>query len=126
MPILTNLVFAWGRPFETRRFPAAVVQLRTVVTNDAEFAPAHNDLGVALLQSARAAEGAAELREALRLDPTNAQTAYNLALSLNQLGQWAEAVRLLVPLAEAQPGNPMTQCQCAVKHSLIRETCGER
>src|SRR5207249_12153581 len=50
--------------------------------------------GILLLQKGRLAEGTAQLREALRLNPGNAESQFNLALALSQLGQWGEAAEL--------------------------------
>jgi len=61
---------------------------------DPNLAQAHNNLGVIYLQKGRPADGAAQLREALRLNPQDRETEYNLARALGQQSQWVEAATL--------------------------------
>src|SRR5208283_3969207 len=70
-----------------------------------------NNLGIGYLQTGRVAEGIRELREALRLNPGNTETRYNLGQALNQRGQWAEAEQWLRPLAQSPAANYNTHFQ---------------
>jgi len=58
-------------------FTAAEAHLRKTIALRPDFAPAHLNLGVALLQNGKKAEGRQELLEALRLDPRFTKAYYN-------------------------------------------------
>lgn len=70
------------------------------------------------LQKGQLADGATQLREALRLHPGNGETEYNLAQALNQQGHGKEALALWPRLASARPQDASAQFQygCALAH----------
>ena len=66
------------------------------------------------MEKGRLAEGAGQLREALRLNPTNAETQFNLALALNQQQQWGEAAELFAKTVPAGSANPKAHYEFGV------------
>jgi len=61
------------------------------VRREPNFAEAHNNLGLMLLQSGDALKAQAEFNEAMRLNPRCAGVHYNLALALHQEGKESAA-----------------------------------
>jgi tetratricopeptide (TPR) repeat protein len=64
---------------------------RELVRRDPNFAEAHNNLGLVLLQSGDIRGAQAEFIEAVRLKPRYAEAHYNLALALYQDGKEEES-----------------------------------
>jgi len=81
-----------------------------------------------LLQTGNLAGGTAQLREALRLNPGNAETELNLALALNQQEKWSEAADLFGKTAAnfSTDANAHYQFGLALQHLLkTREAMGQ-
>jgi tetratricopeptide (TPR) repeat protein len=76
------------------KFDEAVAHYQAALQLDSKLSLAHNNLGILLLQKNDLAGGTVQLREALRLNPTNSETVFNLARALNQQRQWPEAAEL--------------------------------
>jgi tetratricopeptide (TPR) repeat protein len=81
---------------------------------DPHMAEAHSGVAVAYLQTGRLAEGTAELRAALKLNPGDTESRRNLGQALNQQQQWVEAAEILKPLASSEPTNSTVQFQCGL------------
>ena len=83
-----------GRIYQTLgRTAEAVQHYEAALKINPKMAIAHNNLGILLLQNDVTA-GISHLREALKLQPENSETQFNLALALNQQQQWNEAAEL--------------------------------
>jgi tetratricopeptide (TPR) repeat protein len=78
-----------------------------VIRRKPDYAPAHNLLGTALSDLGKPDEATAEIREAIRLDPNNAEARCNLGLILLDGRRYAEALEELRQghaLGSKQPG----------------------
>jgi len=67
-------------------------------------------------------EGVVQLREALRLNPGNHESEYNLALALNQQAQWSEAVVLFAKTVDAASPDANAHSQFALALAHERRT----
>jgi tetratricopeptide (TPR) repeat protein len=70
---------------------------------DPDYAEAHNNFGVALVQTGKLEEAIAQFRAALRYDPDSARGQSNLGVTLARAGRFAEAIPVLQKVAEANP-----------------------
>jgi tetratricopeptide (TPR) repeat protein len=64
---------------------------RELVRRDPNFAEAHNNLGLVLLQNGKPREAQLEFLSAVHLKPQYAEAHFNLALALQQEGNLAES-----------------------------------
>jgi tetratricopeptide (TPR) repeat protein len=97
------------------RNAAAVEQLRKVIEHEPDYSQAHYSLGLLLAEDKdQLAEAAAELAEAVRLEPGNAKMRYNYGLVLQHLGKPAEAAEQLIAANRLSPRNPDTLFALAV------------
>ena len=81
-----------------------------------------------LLQQGSLTDGTLQLRDALRLNPTNSETQFNLALALNQQQQWPEAAGLFAKTVGAGTTDPKAHFAyaTALAHTQkTREAMGE-
>ena len=69
----------------------------------------HESEGVAASLAGRQAEGAAELEQAVRLDPDRASAHLNLGVAYAQLGRYAEARAQAEEALRLQPDYPQAQ-----------------
>lgn len=69
----------------------AIANLRHAVELNAGYAPAHIDLGAALLSTDRLEDAAASFRYAIRLDPSDFESLARLGRVLHSLGNLDEA-----------------------------------
>jgi len=85
-----NLAVAYGsNPSDG---PAKEIeQLRKVIATEPAFAPAHLNLGKALLSDGKVEEAIGELREAVQLEPQGTRAHYQLGLALARAGRKDEA-----------------------------------
>jgi tetratricopeptide (TPR) repeat protein len=79
-------------------------------------------LGVVLIQKGRLAEGAAHLQEAVRLNPSDVESQYNLALALNQQERWDEAAVFFSRLASSLPNDPNLHYQFGLALAHLQRT----
>ena len=77
---------------------------RELVRRDPNFAEAHNNLGLVLLQAGAAGDAQAEFIEAVRLKPRYAEAHFNLALALHQEGKEEESRAEFEQAYEIAPG----------------------
>ncbi len=68
-----------------------IEQLRKVIVSEPTFAPAHLNLGKALLSDGKVEESIGELREAVRLESQSTRAHYQLGLALARAGRKDEA-----------------------------------
>ena len=66
--------------------------------------------GYALQRQGRLAEAAAVFRQVIVREPRNADALHLLGVTLGQMGQPQEAVKLLVAAVEVRPSNPYMHC----------------
>ena len=97
-----NLGIALGR------VPEAIAQYEQTLRINPDFADAHFNLGVALMQTGRVPEAMAHWQQALRVKPDYAEAHYNLGVALMQMGRvpeamehWRQALRINPDFAEA-------------------------
>ena len=85
-----NLAVAYGG--DPSYGPAKEIeQLRKVIVSEPTFAPAHLNLGKALLSDGKVEESIGELREAVRLESQSTGAHYQLGLALARAGRKDEA-----------------------------------
>jgi tetratricopeptide (TPR) repeat protein len=75
----------------------------------ADQARVHEERGLALSLAGRHGEGAAELEEAVRLDPTSASAQLNLAVAYAELGRYRDARARAEEALRLQPDYPQAQ-----------------
>ena len=85
----------------------AVEHLRQAVRLQPNYAEAHENLGVALMQQGKLPEAAACLQKALSLAPDDAAAHHNLGLTFRMLGRLEEGVASLRQAMSAQKGKYM-------------------
>lgn len=102
----------WGIALiKQRRWQESIPHFEQALRLDPTLKEEHYNLAIAYLQTDRLAEGTAELWAALKLDPGDPQTRLSLGEALNQQRQWAEAAKVLKPMALSQPANFNAQFQ---------------
>jgi tetratricopeptide (TPR) repeat protein len=79
--------------------------LRSALTADIFFGPAHNNLGVLHLKAGRLYEAAEEFEWARKLMPGHPDPRMNLALTLEQAGKTDEAIQTYKTALEVWPGH---------------------
>ncbi len=84
---------------------AIVRELGRAIKLDEDFAPAHLELGRALLVLGKAGEAFAELKRAVELSPGDAEAHSALGVAHLALGRLSEATRELARAAELAPGD---------------------
>jgi tetratricopeptide (TPR) repeat protein len=70
-----------------------VVEYRNAIRIAPDFAMAHANFGLALLNQDRPDEAIAELKKAVRLDPELAEAYYNMGIAYNKKGLIPEAIK---------------------------------
>jgi Flp pilus assembly protein TadD len=91
---------------DSGEYENGIAQLRELSARDTQNASYHRVLGKALTHSKSYTEAAQELKSALRIDPSDVQTKYDLALTLVQIGKADEAQTQLEELAQLGSMNP--------------------
>jgi Flp pilus assembly protein TadD len=81
---------------QTKRLDQAIASLKAAIAIQPS-AKALNDLGVACMRSGRAAEGLESFRQAVNIEPGNAQYRRNLGLALAEKGKFDEAMQYVRP-----------------------------
>ena len=88
------------------RLDEAVVEQRTAIRLNPNYADGHFHLGHTLQRMDRHAEAAVAYRDTLRLDPTYHDALYNLGLASQLLGQLDEAIDAYRQLLRLRPNYP--------------------
>jgi tetratricopeptide (TPR) repeat protein len=91
---------------QARRHDLGVVYISEALKLKPDFAPAHNNLGIGLLELGRVREAAASYERALRLDPSYAEAHNNLGNALRELGQLDEAIASYRRALQLRPEYP--------------------
>src|SRR5262249_25111994 len=78
--------------------------------------------GVLLLQKGQPAEGAAHLRQAVRLNAGDLESQINLAQALADQGQWREAAELFGKTVTGTTTDPKLHCRFAIVLSQLHRT----
>lgn len=104
-----------------QRWPEAVAFYRQAVTAAPADAELHAGLGYALLMSKNYRDAAAELAEALRLDPKRVETYNHLASALTLSGDLAGAIRALDARAAYAGETPGTLFLRARNYDELRQ-----
>lgn len=78
--------------YEQRDLSCAEAAFRKAIQQDPYDADAHNNLGLALSDQGKSAEGIAEFRQAIALQPNLASAHHSLGLAMYDQGQLAAAV----------------------------------
>ena len=106
-PKNVNLLYLSGLCLAKKRsFPEAKEALEQVTVLTPDFAPAHFQLGVCYQQTDEKEKALAQYREVMRLDPTNPDCYFNVALILIALNQPAEAMGFCEKVLQARPDDP--------------------
>jgi tetratricopeptide (TPR) repeat protein len=85
-----NLAVAYGAD-PSYGLTKEIEQLRRVIVTEPTFAPAHLNLGKALLSDGKVEEAIGELRESVRLESQSTRAHYQLGLALARAGRKDEA-----------------------------------
>jgi protein O-mannosyl-transferase len=86
--------------------PTAIAHFRRAIALRPDYAEAHNNLGLALTQSARPHEAIPHLERSLALKPNSYQAHNNLGIALASSGRAAEAVQAFARAVELNPNMP--------------------
>ncbi|MCS7032063.1 MAG: tetratricopeptide repeat protein [Gloeomargarita sp. SKYG116] len=86
--------------------PVAVQWLQQALRLDPKNVEAHNALGVVYLFLNQPHNAEASTRTVLKLDPKNGTAWYNLGLSLDRQGRYAEAITAQAQAQKWEPNNP--------------------
>jgi len=108
------------RALKAGRLDEAEKAFRVVVAKGGQTAYLHNNLGIVLQERGRHEEALAELREAVRLDPSYAAPRILLGSSLVALGRMSEARTQLERAVKLAPREPLARLQLA----RVEETTG--
>lgn len=84
---------------------------RQAIALDADQAEFHNNLGILLQSQQRLREALSSFSESQRLWP-HPTTQYNLSVLYTHLGQYSEALRLILALMRQRPESDLLQIQC--------------
>lgn len=79
---------------------------RRIRLGGGDLATPYDSLGVALTRAGAAADGARQCREAVRLDPTNAERRFNLAVALEAAGRLQDARNAYRRALALRPDDP--------------------
>jgi len=58
----------------------------------------------------------------VRLNPSDAESQYNLALALNQQENWKEAAAIFARLAPTRPNDPKLHCEFGLALAQLGQT----
>jgi Flp pilus assembly protein TadD len=86
--------------------PEAIARYRASIAADSTSPDAHAELGALLVATRNHKDAAPELRTAVRLAPMDASAWYNLAFTLRETGQTAEAVEAYQRYITLKPTDP--------------------
>lgn len=90
---------------------AAESYYRQAIALDSEQAEFHNNLGILLQSQQRLHEALSSFSESQRLWP-HPTTQYNLSVLYTHLGQYSEALKLILELMRQRPESDLLQIQC--------------
>ena len=105
----TNLATDYNIAPKNPALEKAVAQLRQAIKLDAKFAPAHIELGRALLMLGKAPDALAALHKAVELSPDDAEAHSALGVAQLATGHADEALVELARAAELDPGSAPRQ-----------------
>ena len=91
----------------------AIAEYQAVLKLKPNYAEAHHDLGVALLEEGKFDEAMAQLREALRIKPDYAEAHYDLGNLLHKRGNVEEAVQAYREALRLKPDYPQAHYNMA-------------
>jgi TolB-like protein/DNA-binding winged helix-turn-helix (wHTH) protein/Tfp pilus assembly protein PilF len=97
----------------------AIEQSRKTIELNANFALAHNQLGVAYLTSGRRAEAIAELQRAVQLSGASPTCTANLARAFAESGRTSEARQLLEELKQRSHSGYSNATEIATIHAAL-------
>ena len=97
-----------GAP-ESRALDAAIKELKRAIKLDPRYAPAHTELGRALLVQGKAPEAEGALQRGAELAPNDPEARSAFGVALLAIGKIDDAVRELTRSAELAPGDPERQ-----------------
>lgn len=93
---------------------------REAVALQPNLAEAHDYLAVAYGANAMFGKVIPELEIALRLDPTNLQTRFHLAMELRARGNWDQAEAVMAPVLQMNPTDPLAYMRVAEMDMNLR------
>lgn len=100
---------AWHQSWRASGSDIADPSIRRALELDPSLCAAENDLGVALCASGRLDEAAARFLAALRINPRNSLTLYNLAMTLDRKDMRESAVTVMRHALAVHPGEPLLE-----------------
>jgi tetratricopeptide (TPR) repeat protein len=123
----TNLAQAL---FQSGRFDEAITECRKALKIKPDFAPAHNNLGAALVENQRGGDGArrqngavdeaiVHYRRALQIKPDFTKAHINLGDALLQKGQIDEAIAHFQKASETQPND--AEAEASLGNALLQK-----
>jgi len=105
----TNLATDYNVAPKNPVLEKAAAQLKQAIKLDAQSAPAHTELGRALLMLGKADEALVSLRKAVELSPRDPEAHSGLGVALLATGRSDDAVQELGKAAELDPGSAPRQ-----------------
>lgn len=91
--------------FKKGNYVEAINSYKKVIKVTPDFAKAHNNLGIAFIQTGRSGEALLEFEAAARLDPQYYEAHLNIGMVHFEHGRYREAIRPLTQAAALRPEN---------------------
>lgn len=112
--------------FERGLYPEAIVETREAIGLNPDFPDLHNQLGLALSLNGDREGAVAEFQRALHLNLHYVEARLNLAIVLNDLGRYDEALREFQMESPSDPDHenltPEVRSHLAESHTLLGDT----